>query len=67
MYARRLCLLLLLTLAACSEPGPEDHARTPPTYRHSMDGAPGSLDPAHASSVYAKFPAPHGLSAFGMS
>jgi len=24
-------------------------------YRHAMDGAPSSLDPAHASNIYANF------------
>jgi ABC-type transport system substrate-binding protein len=44
---------LLALLCACHDspdPGTRDKV-----YRHSMDGAPGSLDPAHASSVYAKF------------
>jgi len=29
--------------------------KTESVYRHSMDGAPTSLDPVHASTVYAKF------------
>lgn len=53
-----LCLLaagtLLLQLAACSEApeGSESNA-SGSVYRHSMDGAPRSLDPAQASSIYA--------------
>ncbi|NND44066.1 MAG: hypothetical protein HKN58_01990 [Xanthomonadales bacterium] len=44
--------MILLLLAGCQEaPNPDASL----TYRHSLDGAPGSLDPAHASSVYAKF------------
>ncbi len=47
-------LPLLLLLTACSDPGagPSDDAVT---YVHAMDGAPASLDPAQASSVYASF------------
>ncbi len=44
----------LLALGGCSsepEPGPEPQK----TYRHSMDGTPTGLDPAHASNVYAGF------------
>ena len=47
-----LAVLLPVLLTACSgEPG--DSAREPITYVHSMDGAPASLDPAQASSIYA--------------
>ena len=50
---RAICLLLLLT--ACSEPSDTDlHAGTK-VYRHAMDGAPASLEPAQASSIYANF------------
>ncbi len=48
-------LVVLLSLAACehdSGPAGGDSLRV---YRHSMDGVPGSLDPARASSVYDKF------------
>ena len=56
-------LLVLLTLVGC---GPENDsggterqasgAETPSsTYRHAMDGAPSSLDPAQASNIYANF------------
>ncbi len=46
---------LLLQLTACSE-APDDNGTgaVESVYRHSMDGAPRSLDPAHASSIYAK-------------
>lgn len=39
----------LLSLAACT-PVEEDAQKT---YRHALDGAPGSLDPAHAGDIYA--------------
>lgn len=46
---------LLLLIAACSDPPDEDKSAIAETvYRHSMDGSPRSLDPAQASSVYAK-------------
>ena len=47
--------VLLLQIAACSEPPEEGQTVVAETvYRHSMDGSPRSLDPAQASSVYAK-------------
>jgi ABC-type transport system substrate-binding protein len=46
----------LLALAACDrQPRDQDAAHTVSTYRHSMDGAPSSLDPAQASNIYANF------------
>ena len=51
-----LALLTLLFQTACDQPADQ---QTPgqeyTTYRHSMDGAPTSLDPAQASSIYANF------------
>jgi len=47
--------LLLLMLTACGDPAATDHRQSAKIYRHAMDGAPGSLDPAHAASIYAKF------------
>jgi oligopeptide transport system substrate-binding protein len=48
-------LLALLVMAGCGEP-PATHNATPTkVYRHAMDGAPGSLDPAQATSLYANF------------
>jgi len=48
-------LLVLLILGGCGEP-PATHDGVPAKiYRHAMDGAPGSLDPAQASSIYANF------------
>ena len=45
-----------LLIGACSEPPPPEGEEPPPTvYRHSMDGAPSSLDPAQASNIYANF------------
>jgi len=48
-------LPVLLLLAGCGEPEPGPAAAPPAVYRHSMDGAPGSLDPAHAGNIYANF------------
>ena len=48
-------LLVLLILVGCGEP-PATHGGKPAkVYRHAMDGAPGSLDPAQAASLYANF------------
>jgi ABC-type transport system substrate-binding protein len=49
-----LCIAALV-LAACSETETPDATGGHQTvYRHSMDGAPRSLDPAQASSIYTK-------------
>ena len=43
-----------MALGACGPAdAPEQGERV--IYRHAMDGVPGSLDPARASSVYSKF------------
>jgi len=54
-----LCLaaIALLAVTACddrssAEPGADHSYRI---YRHAMDGAPSSLDPAQASNIYANF------------
>jgi ABC-type oligopeptide transport system substrate-binding subunit len=47
--------LLLLMLAACGDPAVTDHQQSAKIYRHAMDGAPGSLDPVQAASIYANF------------
>ena len=47
-----LAVLSLFLLTACA-PDPESDADAPLTYVHSMDGAPTSLDPAQASTIYA--------------
>ena len=48
-------LPVLLILGGCGEP-PATQNRTPvKVYKHAMDGAPGSLDPAQAASLYANF------------
>ncbi|MEJ2533959.1 MAG: ABC transporter substrate-binding protein [Gammaproteobacteria bacterium] len=52
---RRLALACLVLLAACSDPGGEGPGAAPKIYTHAMDGAPSSLDPAQASSIYANF------------
>ena len=48
-------LLALLVLIGCGEP-PATQGRAPiKIYKHAMDGAPSSLDPAQATSIYANF------------
>jgi len=46
----------MLAVPGC-DTSTENHAAPPPVsvYRHSMDGAPNTLDPAQASHVYANF------------
>lgn len=51
---QRVLLLALLVLGGCEQPGTGDGTASK-VYRHAMDGAPGSLDPAQAASVYANF------------
>jgi len=48
-------LLALLVLGGCGEPPATDSSAPAKIYKHAMDGAPGSLDPAQAASVYANF------------
>jgi ABC-type transport system substrate-binding protein len=49
-------LALSLALGACDYGDQTTSAEGPSTvYRHSMDGAPGNLDPARASTIYANF------------
>jgi len=47
-------LLALLGLGGCGESGPDNNAPVK-IYRHALDGAPGSLDPAQAASLYDNF------------
>lgn len=51
-----LALALSLAMAGC-DPSSSELPQRPGfvTYRHAMDGAPTSLDPAHAASIYANF------------
>jgi len=49
-----LAVLSLFLLTACSGE-PDGTNADPETYVHAMDGAPASLDPAQASSIYANF------------
>lgn len=54
-YKNIIMLLVLLMLAGCGQnPDHDDRGRVK-TYTHAMDGAPGSLDPAQAASIYANF------------
>jgi len=49
--------VLTLFVSSCEQPPPPDsqEATILDVYRHSMDGAPTSLDPIHASNIYANF------------
>ncbi len=51
----RVLPLILLLLTGCGDSETPGGSVPLKIYRHSMDGAPGSLDPAHAGSIYAKF------------
>jgi len=42
-------------LGGCGEPPATDSGAPAKIYRHAMDGAPGSLDPAQTTSIYANF------------
>ena len=48
-------LLALLILGGCGEPPATHSGRPAKIYKHAMDGAPGSLDPAQSTSLYANF------------
>lgn len=57
-HMRKLLLLMLIatTLLSGACGNSEDVTEKPQKiYRHAMDGAPGSLDPAQASTIYANF------------
>ena len=48
-------LLAVLVMGGCGDP-PDTHGTAPvKIYKHAMDGAPSSLDPAQATSLYANF------------
>jgi ABC-type transport system substrate-binding protein len=51
------CLLALLLVTTSCDRGMDGTQPAPglSVYRHAMDGAPTSLDPAHAASIYANF------------
>ena len=48
-------VLVLLFLGGCEQPPATDDEISARVYKHAMDGAPGSLDPAQAASLYGKF------------
>jgi len=54
-YGKIIILLALTVLVACGQDQGHDGAARPKAYKHAMDGAPGSLDPAQAASIYANF------------
>ncbi len=58
MAPTRLRALAIALVGACCGCSPASDPTTKPelkVYRHSMDGAPNSLDPAQAGSIYASF------------
>jgi len=50
-----MALPVVLVLSGCGQPPDTQGDKPVKTYRHALDGAPGSLDPAQAASLYAKF------------
>jgi len=48
-------LLVALMSVSCGQPPATNGDMPAKIYRHAMDGAPGSLDPAQAASLYANF------------
>ena len=50
-----LILLVPLMSGGCGQPPATGDVSPAKVYRHAMDGAPGSLDPAQAASIYANF------------
>ncbi len=48
-------VLALLVLGGCGQAPENNTDEQVKVYKHAMDGAPGSLDPAHAASIYANF------------
>ena len=48
-------LLVGLMLSGCEQPPVTNDGIPVKIYRHAMDGAPGSFDPAQAASLYANF------------
>jgi ABC-type transport system substrate-binding protein len=57
MLKIKILLILLVPLMAggCGQPPATGDVSPAKIYRHAMDGAPGSLDPAQAASIYANF------------
>src|SRR5699024_5175881 len=52
-FIRLAILLLAVILAGGCQPAGQDDQPPAKIYRHAIDGAPSSLDPAHADNVYA--------------
>ena len=48
-------VLVLLLTGGCKDQPSNDNSAPVKIYRHAMDGAPGSLDPVQAASIYANF------------
>jgi ABC-type transport system substrate-binding protein len=51
--ARLAALVLAAVLTAACQPSDSPGRAAEKVYRHAIDGAPGSLDPAHADTIYA--------------
>ena len=52
---KALVAILVCACCSCSPAGDPAQGPAAKVYRHSMDGAPSSLDPAHAGTIYAGF------------
>ena len=52
---KTILLLMLFVLVGCGQAPDTQEGVSTKIYRHGMDGAPGSLDPAQAASTYANF------------
>ncbi len=52
---RIIILLVPLMLSGCGQPPATNGGKPVKIYKHALDGAPGSLDPAQAASTYANF------------
>ncbi len=55
MHLWRILVVVCCALVGCGTENTPSELSAPAVYRHAMDGVPGSLDPARASSVYSKF------------
>ena len=53
--AQIIMLLIIFVLVGCGQSTDTGNGKPNKIYRHTLDGAPGSLDPAQAASIYANF------------
>jgi oligopeptide transport system substrate-binding protein len=54
-YLQIIILLVPVLLGGCEQQPPANNGSPAKIYRHAMDGAPGSFDPAQSASIYANF------------